>query len=52
MLLFLLLLLDFLCGKCPHGSENEEKGLAFNLLECVSCETADRILFVFICKLR
>ena len=39
-----------MCGKCPHGSENEVKGLAFNLLECVSCEAGDVILFVFICK--
>ena len=41
----------FLCGKCPPGSENEVTGLAFNLLECVSCETTDIILFVLICKL-
>ena len=36
-----------------HGSGNdsEVQGLAFNLLECVSCETSDRIWFVFICKL-
>ena len=43
--------LGFLCGECPHGSGNEVQGLAFNLLECVSCETGDRVLFVFICKL-
>ena len=44
-------ILGFLCGKCPHGSGNEVIGLAFNLLECTSCKTADRIWFVFICKL-
>lgn len=41
----------FLCGKCPRQSGNQVHGLAFNLLECVSCQTGDRILFVFICKL-
>jgi len=37
--------------KCPHGSGNDVQGFTFNLLECVSCESGDRILFVFICKL-
>lgn len=46
------LYLGFLCGKCPSGSGNdhEVKGLAFNLLECATCDTADRILFVVVCK--
>ena len=46
----IFIILGFLCGKCPTESGNEVKGLAFNLLECVSCEAGDAVLFVFICK--
>ena len=41
----------FLCGKCPQQSaDNKTQGLAFNLLQCVTCDVGDAVLFVLICK--
>ena len=45
----------FLCGKCPKQSSenhNETQGLAFNLLQCVTCSAVDAVLFTLICEYR
>ena len=40
-----------LCGKCPQQSaDNKTQGLAFNLLQCVTCDAGDAVIFALLCE--
>lgn len=47
----LILFAGFLCGQClPQSEVNKTQGLAFNLLQCVTCDAMDAVLFALICE--